>query len=71
MGFKVRNNGVCTYRQMRNGFTYFYCKRKVLSDGVSTQPLDIELCPVKPPKDHETEIDDLDLQLIHLLAQDE
>lgn len=45
MGFKLYNNQICTYRQVRNGFFYFYCKKKVLSDGVSTEPIDIELCP--------------------------
>lgn len=67
MGFKLYNNQICTYRQVRNGFSYFYCKRKVLSDGVSTEPLDIELCPVKSKCDYEIEIDDYDSELIHLL----
>ena len=40
-GFRVRNNSVYTYHQSRMGFSYFYPKRKVLSDGVSTLPLDI------------------------------
>ena len=40
-GFRVRDNQVLTYRQDRQAFTYFYPKRKVLSDGVSTTPLDI------------------------------
>lgn len=53
MGFKLHNNQICTYSQVRNGFSYFYCKRKVLADGVSTEPLDIELCPMKPKSDHE------------------
>ena len=69
MGFKLRNNSVCTYRQKRNGFTYFYCKRKVLSDGSTTEPLDLELCPLKAKKDHEIEIDDFDLQLVHMLSE--
>lgn len=69
MGFKLHNNQICTYRQVRNGFSYFYCKRKVLADGVSTEPLDIELCPMKPKSDHEIAIDDFDLNLIHLLAE--
>lgn len=69
MGFKLNNNKICTYRQKRNGFTYFYCKRKVLSDGISTEPLDVELCPIKPTKDYEMEIDDSDLELVHLLAE--
>ena len=40
-GFRVKDNGVYTYTQSRTGFTYFYPKRKVLSDGVSTTYLDI------------------------------
>ncbi len=40
-GFRVVNNRVLTYSQHRTGFSYFYPKRKVLSDGVSTIPLDI------------------------------
>lgn len=46
-GFRARHGGVETYEQKRNGFTYFYCKRKVLPDGVTTVPLDLELCPVR------------------------
>ena len=40
-GFRVRDNQIVTYRQDRQAFTYFYPKRKVLDDGVSTIPLDI------------------------------
>ena len=40
-GFRVRDNQIMTYRQDRQAFTYFYPKRKVLNDGVSTIPLDI------------------------------
>ena len=40
-GFRVVNNTVYTYNQVRDGFSYFYPKRKVLDDGVSTEPLDI------------------------------
>lgn len=69
MGFKLHNNQICTYRQVRNGFSYFYCKRKVLADGVSTEPLDIELCPLKPKMIDDIEIDDFDLNLIHLLEE--
>ena len=59
--FRVRNNGIATYQQRRNGFSYFYCKRRVLDDGVSTVPLDLELCPIKKePMDEEEpmEVDD-------------
>ena len=40
-GFRTVNNTMYTYTQVRDGFSYFYPKRKVLDDGVSTQPLDI------------------------------
>ena len=39
--FRVLNNKICTYVQVKNAFSYFYPKRKVLEDGVSTIPLDI------------------------------
>lgn len=71
MGFKLRNSSVCTYRQVRNGLTYFYCKRKVSNDGISTEPLDLELCPLKSKQECETEIDDFDLELVHMLAENE
>ena len=40
-GFRVVNNTMYTYTQVRDAFSYFYLKRKVLADGVSTLPLDI------------------------------
>ena len=40
-GFRVVNNSMYTYEQVRDGFSYFYSKRKVLDDGVTTIPLDI------------------------------
>ena len=40
-GFRVVNNAMYTYTQIRDAFSYFYPKRKVLGDGVSTSPLDI------------------------------
>ena len=40
-GFRVIDNKMYTYLQERAGFSYFYPKRKVLADGVSTIPLDI------------------------------
>jgi hypothetical protein len=45
VGFGLRNNSVFTYTQNRLGFTYFYCKREVLEDGISTVPLDLLLVP--------------------------
>ena len=40
-GIRLINNQMTTYQQTRAGFTYFYYKRKVLDDGVSTMPLDM------------------------------
>ena len=40
-GFSALNNQMCTYVEEKNAFSYFYPKRKVLEDSVSTVPLDI------------------------------
>ena len=40
-GFRTVNNTMYTYNQVRDDFSYLYPKRKVLDDGVSTQPFDI------------------------------
>jgi hypothetical protein len=40
-GFRSMDNQVSTYFQEMTGFSYFYPKRKVLADGVSTAPLKI------------------------------
>ena len=40
-GFRVRDSSVMTYVQERAALTYFYPKRKVLEDGLSTAPLDL------------------------------
>ena len=40
-GFRVMNNSMYTYTQVRDAFSYFYPKRKVLEDRVTTIPLDI------------------------------
>jgi hypothetical protein len=45
IGFRSKDNHIFTYTQNKCGFTYFYCKRKVLSDGIHTEPLDILLEP--------------------------
>ena len=38
----IKNNGtIYTYTQEKQGLSYYYAKRKVLSDGVSTTHLDI------------------------------
>jgi hypothetical protein len=47
LGFVSKNNSVFTYEQTRAGFSYFYVKRRVLEDGISTEPLDITLEPIK------------------------
>ncbi|XP_072048373.1 uncharacterized protein [Amphiura filiformis] len=40
-GFRVKNNRILTYQQERSAFTYFYPKRKVAEDGITTTYLDI------------------------------
>ncbi|XP_066278985.1 uncharacterized protein [Branchiostoma lanceolatum] len=40
-GFRVRDNQMFTYSQARDAFSYFYPKRQVLNDGVTTLPLNI------------------------------
>ena len=39
IGFQVKNNAIYTYAQTRAGLSYFYPKRIVATDGVSTTPL--------------------------------
>ena len=41
-GFRVHNSSMMTYIQERAALTYFYPKRKVLEDGLTTTPLDLE-----------------------------
>ena len=41
----MKASNMFTYFQEKIGFHYFYCKREVLSDGVSTRPLNICLSP--------------------------
>ena len=38
-GFVNTVDGIKTYRQSKRGLSYFYAKRKVLSDGVTTTHL--------------------------------
>ena len=45
MGFRMKDSAMFTYSQDKTGFNYFYCKCKVLEDGISTKPLDICLSP--------------------------
>ena len=40
-GFRVIDNHMITYTQEKKGMSYYYDKRVVLSDGVSTLPLPI------------------------------
>ena len=40
-GFRVHDSSVMTYIQERAALTYFYGKRKVLADGLSTAPLEV------------------------------
>ena len=58
-GFRVKNNAIFTYTQERRGFSYLYCKRKVLEDGIHTEPLDITLCPL--PSQEQSDKDLIDL----------
>ena len=40
-GIRAKDQSMVTYKQYKNALTYFYPKRKVLTDGRSTVPLDI------------------------------
>ena len=42
-GFIRKDRQMVTYKQLRAGMTYYYVKRQVLEDGVSTILLDITL----------------------------
>ena len=42
IGFKLRDHHMYTYVQHRDALSYFYPKRRVLEDGVSTGPILIE-----------------------------
>ena len=43
IGFQAHNNTMYTYQQFRNGLSYYYIKRQVLDDGLSTKPSDVEI----------------------------
>ena len=43
-GFIRKDRQMVTYKQSRAGITYYYAKKQVLEDGVSTTPLDMGLC---------------------------
>ena len=51
-GFCAHKNSVNTYEQEKIGLSYFCCTRRVLLDGIHTEPLPITLCPwdVEPQK---------------------
>ena len=40
-GFIMKYNQIYTYEMKKSGLSYFYCKRKLLDDGISTTYLDI------------------------------
>ena len=40
-GFMMKNNKMVTYAMNKEGLSYFYCKRKVLDDGITTTYLDV------------------------------
>ena len=40
-GFIFKNNRMLTYELTKQGLNYFYCKRKLLEDGLSTTYLDL------------------------------
>ena len=48
-GFRSRNNAIFSYEQEKYGFSYFYIKRHIHSDGIATSPLDIVLKPLPSP----------------------
>ena len=66
MGIKLKCNTLFTYEQEKCGFSYLYCKRRVLDDGIHTTPLDITLCPVSK-KVSENEDDNVLQLLISLI----
>ena len=38
---KPKDKPLYTYEMQRNGLSWFYCKRMILPDGISTKPLDL------------------------------
>ena len=46
-GIRIFGNNVMTYSQKRAGLSFFYIKRIVEEDGISTRPLDVTLRPYK------------------------
>jgi len=50
VGFRLKDNGIYTYQQDKLAFSYVYCKRKLMCDGVNTLPLDVTLSSNKRAK---------------------
>ena len=48
-GFRMIENKMYTYEQMKTGYSYLYCKRVVHQNGISTEPLSIVLRPIEKP----------------------
>lgn len=44
-GFVNKSGVIKTYHMERSAFSYFYCKRRLLDDGIHTVPLDLTLYP--------------------------
>ena len=42
-GFRTNNHSVATPEQVKKGLSYFYQKRKVKTDGIHTQPLNLQV----------------------------
>ena len=45
VGFRMWDANMFTYSQTKIGFNYFYCKREVQDDGITTRPSNITLSP--------------------------
>jgi hypothetical protein len=45
-GIRSIKRQMFSYKQPKTGFSYLYCKRKVLNDGIHTEPLDLVLTPI-------------------------
>jgi hypothetical protein len=43
IGFQAYSNTILTNHLKKRGMSYFYVKRRVLDDGISTEPLDMVL----------------------------
>ena len=52
-GFRLDNQVMKTYSQVKTAINYSYWKRIVLEDGIHTVPLDVVLCPWKKEEEEE------------------